>query len=71
MDYETFTNKMTGQWVTQRTTYSLLHASTSCQTCSNQVHWKYIKKSDKYINLLRPTIGTQYILDNIHLYHIK
>lgn len=71
MDVDIFTNQMTGQWIAQSTSYSLLNNSNSSQTFINNFTWAYIENNKKYIDLLLPKLQIEYVTDQAYLYTVE
>lgn len=71
MDVDIFTNQMTGQWIAQSTSYSLLHDSNSSKTFINNFTWAYVENNKKYIDLLLPKLKIEDVTDQAHLYTIE
>lgn len=71
MDVDIFTNKMTGQWVAQSTSYSLLYNYVSSPTFINNFIWRYVKNDRKYMNTLLPKLQKEYDINQLYLYTIE
>ena len=71
MDVDIFTNQMTGQWIAQSTSYSLLNNSDSSQTFINNFTWTYVENNKKYIDLLLPKLHIEHVTDQAYLYIIE